>query len=322
MSKKLLDNVQYGMTWTSYIAGVYGTLTNAGMWKDEVWKLMGMTGMAFHFIVHKSCCPSSVTVYDWMAEHLTMMDQIGIYSDFYQTYYDSKSSTFALRQKDAIRRIKESVDKGVCIVAWAPTRVLEFGIINGYDDEDGVFYVVDCSGQASDPLLYKNLGKSDVPILAYQIFKDKVKVDNEQVYRNSLKFAVSEWEKDFHISPDFASGKKAYTYLIKSLENGSFDSFGLAYIISVYYDSKTCIVQYLNFLSTQTTSLKGLEKAAAIYGRIVENYKMMSELFPFSGENGAGCTADRNNAQDLMKLARDCSELESQAMSIIATSLK
>ena len=68
MSKKILGNISYGMTWTSYVAGVYGALTGAGWWKDEVWKLMGMTGIAFHFIMHETCCPSSVTVYDWMAE--------------------------------------------------------------------------------------------------------------------------------------------------------------------------------------------------------------------------------------------------------------
>ena len=63
-----MGNISYGMTWTSYVAGVYGALTGAGWWKDEVWKLMGMTGIAFHFIMHETCCPSSVTVYDWMAE--------------------------------------------------------------------------------------------------------------------------------------------------------------------------------------------------------------------------------------------------------------
>lgn len=65
-----------------------------------------------------------------------------------------------------------------------------------------------------------------------------------------------------------------------------------------------------------------LKKAAAIYGRIAEKYKTMSELFPFSGANGTGCTADRNNAQSILKLAIECTELESQAMSIIATCLK
>ena len=110
--------------------------------------------------------------------------------------------------------------------------------------------------------------------------------------------------------------------MILSLENDSFDTFGLSYITSVYHDSKKCIEKYLDFLSTKSARLKGLEKAAAIYGQIVEKYHTMNELFPFSGENGAGCMADRTNAPALLKLARECSELESQAMSIIAASLQ
>ena len=322
MNKKILENIQPGMTWTSYISGVYGALTGAGLWKDEAWKLMGMTGMAFHFIMHKNCCPSSVTVYDWMAEHTAMMDRIGIHSDFYQTYYDSKSGTFPLRQKDAVRRFKESIDRGVSAVVWAPTRILEFGVIHGYDDDDGVFHVFDCTCKDVDPLLYSNLGKSDVPILAYQIFKDRVEVDPEQVYRDSLRFAAGEWEKDFHISPDYASGKKAYDYLLRSIEDGTFDSFGLAYCIAVYSDAKSCIARYLDFLSAQSAGLKVLDKAALLYGSIAEKYKTMQELFPFSGENGSGCTADRGNAPALLKLAQECAGLEAQAMSIIKASLQ
>jgi hypothetical protein len=321
MSKKLLENIKPGMTWTSYIGGVYGALQGAGFWKDEVWKLMGMTGMAFHFIVHETCCPSSVTVYDWMSEHNSMMDRIGVHSDFYQTYYDSRSSTFTLKQQDAVRRIKESIDRGICVVVWAPTWILEFGIIYGYDDEDEVFYVLDCGGCEADPILYQNLGKSEVPILAYQIFKSRVNVDDERIYRDSLSFAIGEWEKEFHISPSYASGKKGYTYLIKALENGSFDTFGLAYIIAVYYDSKTCIMRYLDFLS-QNSGLKGLDKAVSLYSQISGKYKVMSELFPFSGENGSGCKADRGNASAVLKLARECLELETEAMAIISASLK
>ena len=89
MSGKNLENIINGCTWTSYMSGVYGVLNAAGMWKDDLYKLMGMTGMAFHFIVHKTCCPSSVTVYDWLAEQTAMMDRVGVHSDSYQAYYDS-----------------------------------------------------------------------------------------------------------------------------------------------------------------------------------------------------------------------------------------
>ncbi len=321
MAKKVLQNINFGMTWTSYIGSSYAALTSAGLWTGEVWKLMGMTGMAFHFIMHENICASSVTVYDWMSEHPTMMDRIGIYSNFYSSWFDSKSSTFELRQKDAIRRIKESIDNGISAVVWAPTRILEFGVLYGYDDDDGIFNVIDCTGQVADPLLYRNLGKSDVPMLSYQIFKEAVEVDEKQVYLESLKYAASEWKKDFHIEPAYASGRKAYRYMLKSLEDSSFDTFGLAYNIAVYNNSKECIAKYLEFLS-KSDGMKGLEKAAVLYGQIAGHYKSMSELFPFSGVNGSDCKADRSNAPAVLKLARECSELEEKAVAEMEAVLK
>lgn len=321
MGKKMLQNVNYGMTWTSYIGSTYAALTGAGMWEGEVWKLMGMTGMAFHFIMHKDICPSSVTVYDWMAEHLSMMDRIGVHSDFYQAWYDSKNCIFDLRRQDAVQRIKESIDKGVSVVIWAPTRILEFGVLYGYDDEDGIFNVIDCSGKVADPLLYENLGKSDVPMLSYQVFKGNTEVDDKQIYADSLQYSVSEWNKEFHIEPSYGSGRKAYSLLLKALEEDTFDTFGLAYNIAVYYDSKQCIAQYLEFL-TKTIGMKSLEKAAELYVQIAERFKAMGELFPFSGENGSGCNADRNKAPAVLKLARECLDLEEKAIEVIASSLK
>lgn len=317
MAKKVLENVTGGYTWTSYISGVYGVLNAAGMWKDEVCKLMGMTGMAFHFIVHENCCPSSVTVYDWVSEHTAMMDRIGVYSDVYQSCNDNRNSTYELRQKDAVKRIKESIDRGIGVVVWAPTRILEFGFVKGYDDEDGVFIVGDCTGQVVDPLLYGNLGKSDVPMHSYQIFNEKVEIDPRRAYKESLQFAVSEWEKEFHVNKYYGSGRKGYQLLLASLEKGDFDTFGLPYILAVYADSKKNTAQYLAFLAGSQPEFKGLKKAADLYERIAGKYEELTRLFPFSGSNGIGGTADRSRAPEGLKLARECFELEEQAMTVI-----
>lgn len=313
MAKKVLENINGGYTWTSYISGVYGVLSAAGMWQDEVYKLMGMTGMAFHFIVHENCCPSSVTVYDWVSEHTAMMDRIGVYSDVYQSY-NNRSDTYELRHRDAVKRIKESIDRGVGVVVWAPTSILEFGFVKGYDDEDGVFIVGDCTGQTVDPLLYGNLGKSDVPMLFYQIFREKVTTDTQRIFKDSLEFAVSEWEKEFHVNSTFASGRKGYKLLLASLEKGDFNLFGLPYILAVYVDSKKNAAQYLAFLAGNQSEFKGLEKAAGLYNQITGKYEELTRLFPFSGSNGSGGTADRSKAPEGLKLVRECFELEEQAM--------
>ena len=110
MAVKKIENVKMGYTWTSYIASVEGALRSAGLWDAETWRLMGQTGMGFHFIVHKQVCPSAVTVYDWAQDHLNAMDRIGIHSQVYSAI-DFRMNT----SKKIGRRhltIQESIHQG------------------------------------------------------------------------------------------------------------------------------------------------------------------------------------------------------------------
>ena len=316
MAVKKIENVKMGYTWTSYIASVEGALRSAGLWDAETWRLMGQTGMGFHFIVHKQVCPSAVTVYDWAQDHLNAMDRIGIHSQVYSAI-DFRMNTFEKIREDAISLIQESIHQGCPVLVWAPTRLLEFGLITGFDDEDGVFFVQDCTGQPCDPMLYGNLGLSEVPMLFYQIFKGKVEVSQEKIFMDSLKYGISEWEKTFHISPDFASGRMAYNYLIQAMESGSFDDFGLAYCLAVYADSHGCIAKYLHDIAQTCENLKELVKAADLFEQITVNLKKLTVLFPFSGSNGVGCKLDRSLVPEGLTLVKKCLDLDDQAFNCI-----
>jgi hypothetical protein len=320
LAEKKLENVQMGCTWTSYISSAEGALRYAGLWEGETWKLMGLTGMGFHFIIHKEVCPSSVTVYDWTNDHLGAMDRIGIHSQVYSAM-DFRMNTFGKIREDAIQLIQESICQGRPVLVWAPTRLLEFGLITGFDDADGVFYVQDCTGQPCDPMLYSNLGLSEVPMMFYQIFKGKVDVNPEKVFLDSLKYGVSEWEKTFHISPEYASGRMAYEFLIQAMESRNFNDFGLAYNLSVYADSHDCITKYLRYVDQTSQQLKGLDKAAALFEEITGKLKALTALFPFSGSNGFGCTLDRSRVPEGLSLVKECFALEEQAFSVIRSAV-
>jgi hypothetical protein len=285
---------------------------------------MGLTGMGFHFIVHKELCPSSVTVYDWNSEHLDCMNRMGIVSETFSLMDDRGHETLRDAQERAVEKIKESIGRGIPVLVWAPTPILEFGIIKGYDDADGVFFVEQCSGQPADPLLYENLGKSEVPILFYQIFLKKVAVDEWQMIRQSLKFGLSEWEKENHVSPDFyASGKKGYTNFIGALEKGVFNEFGLGYLAAVYADSKNCLTQYLDWVATRPDAAKSIINAATLYHKIFETWAEMAKLAPFSGINGRGSTPlDKNNFPAILKLANEAFEREKEAMQEIRVAIQ
>ena len=318
MTRKILENINMGKSWTTYIGSVHGVLNGAGLWSDGVELLMGMTGMAFHFIVHKQTCPSSVTVYDWMSEHYLMMDRIGIYSESTHIENSGNLNTFDKARATAVSRIKESIDNGIGVVVWAPTPVLEFGIINGYDDRDEVFFVKDCMNSNPDPMLYSNLGKSEVPVLFIQRFFNKVEVEPEKIYRDSLHFGIYQWERGSHI-PLYASGREGYHNLINALEKKDFIPFGFLYLLAVYADSKRNIDTYLKHVISKSGYLKGLEEASDIYTAVKDKYNEMTELAPFRGPGQSDL--NEKNIKPVLKLVKECLGLEEKAMAVIKASL-
>lgn len=322
MVKKIIEGAAMGWTWTSYIAAAEGCLSAAGIWKDETWKLMGLTGMGFHFIVHKELCPSSVTVYDWNEEHLDCMNRMGIRSETF-CLFDGSHNTFRDAQEKAVEKIKQSIGRGIPALVWAPTSILEFGLIKGYDDADGVFFVEQCSGQPADPLLYENLGKSEVPILFYQIFLERSPVEESQTVQQSLKFGLSEWKKENHVSPDYyASGMKGYANFTGALEKGIFNEFGLMYLAAVYADSKTATARYLDWASAGPDAAKSLTQAARLYQGISNAWTDIAKLAPFSGSNNRGnAPLDKNNFPAILKLANEAFAAEKEAMEEIGAAV-
>ena len=318
MARKILNNINMGKSWTTYMGSVHGVLTGAGLWEDSIDMLMGMTGMAFHFIVHSQTCPSSVTVYDWLSEHFAMMDRIGVYSESTHVENSGSLNTFDKAKEMALNRIKESIDNGIGVVVWAPTPILEFGIINGYDDADEVFFVQDCMNKNPDPMLFANLGKSEVPVLFIQRFFNRITVDPEKIYRDSLQFGVYQWERGSNI-PMYASGRAGYHNLVNALEKKDFITFGLLYLLAVYADSKRNIDSYLKHVASESRHLKGLEEASDIYGEVKDKYNELKELAPFRGP-GQG-DLNEKNIKPLLKLIKECLDLEERAMAVIKTSL-
>ena len=282
MSKKKLDNVSLGMTWTSYAAAAYGVLRGAGWYKDELWKFMGDTGAAFHFFLHKSACPSSVTVYDWGRAHVGMMDRIGVATEHVWVENHLALNTATLLREASIARIRKAIDVGFGVIVWAPTPMLEFGLINGYDDQDGIFFVEACGGPApADPLRYDNLGVSEVPCLCYQIPLARLDIPQDNIIASSLQYGLELWHESFHIHADYGSGRKAYENLFTMLRTGEIDPFGLGYVLAVYHDSRVHLAKYFAHINTASGFAGKLPLATEHFGKTAELFRQMTALVPF-----------------------------------------
>ena len=316
MGKKKLENVHLGMTWTSYAAAAYGVLRGAGWYTDDLWKFMGDTGAAFHFFVHKSACPSSVTVYDWGRAHVGMLDRIGVATEHVWIENHLTLQTAALFREEAVARIRRAIDDGFGVVVWAPTPLLEFGLINGYDDVDGVFLVEACGGEApADPLLYANLGVSEVPCLCYQIPTGRLEVAPDQTIASALQYGLDLWHAPFHIHPDYGCGRKAYENLLGMFRTGEVNPFGIGYLLAVYHDARAQLAKYLEHVNTHSGFAGKLSLAAAHFAKAADLFGQMTALVPF---DMAGNSWDAAHLPQLALYAEEAFALEDGAYAEIA----
>lgn len=161
MSKNILE-IEIFSAWNTYAISMMSVLENCDMWckTDTFQKFMCETGIAVQFCVDKNCSPLPITDYDWINEHTSFMERIGIQTKKY--YSDPQDPMYSVTQQEAVQAIKNAIDNKIASVVWG-IDTGEFGVIYGYDDEDKVFYTKGIGSQntnASLPILYNNLGKT------------------------------------------------------------------------------------------------------------------------------------------------------------------
>lgn len=247
MSKNILE-IEIFSAWNTYAITMMSVLENCDMWckTDTFQKFMCETGIAVQFCVDKNCSPLSITDYDWINEHTSFMERIGIQTKKY--YSDPQDPMYSVTQQEAVQAIKNAIDNKIASVVWG-IDTGEFGVIYGYDDEDKVFYTKGIGSQntnASLPILYNNLGKTFeyAPVLYCEIPQSLHDVNPEQAFVNFLNLYVQEMNR-ISDNEERVYGFAAYDMLMKAIQEGNFNEFGLRYCVGVYYERKDAILQYL-----------------------------------------------------------------------------
>jgi len=250
----------------SFTDSLHAILTAAGLFQGPKYMLSGYTGMAFKFSVHRKLLPMSVSAYgQWGTEHQPAVDNLGLFtvSDGGRT----RHPTFGYYQRDAVKWIKESLNQGRGVIYWIP----EFGVIHGYDDGDGVFFVQDGIAEESRILLYDNFGLNFTPFWYCQIIGDKVELNPQETILESFRLAVDDWNTPHKTLPDrqIASGKLAYTFLIQALQKGEYDERGAVYILESYIYSRQEIRDYLHAVQG---SWQEAEQAFRLFDQLVGEF--------------------------------------------------
>jgi hypothetical protein len=307
---KEISGLTMGRTWMTYAGSAWGVLSRAGWWDGDVFDLAGASGLAFQFIIHEAACPSSVTVYDWGGAHFQAMDRVGVYTDGLAVVNQPGLNTQAELRDHAVTLLKEAVDEGRGAVVWAPTPLLEFGIVTGYDDAERVFSVLDCTGQEPDPLLYDNLGRAEVPMLYIQRFRARRVTDREKSVRDALAWGIGFW-KSAHHDRRYGCGAAAYDNFIRTLKAGDFNPFGAGYCLHVYADAKRALAAFFKKAEAEG-AVAGLGDAAVRFETVALLFSEMTAAVPFRGPKAT--TVDPDTIPQLIKNLKDCKRLESETM--------
>jgi len=306
---------RYGEAWMSYIGAVQGVLNDAGMGPWEYWRLMGETGMAFHMVMNEACCISSVTVYDWTATHSAALTNIGVLSEVYQALPGTPTYDAACRR--ALVNIKRSIDNGVGVVLWG-VDTGEFGVVYGYDDEDGILLTSGCWGSRGRPILYENVGRSfpGAPILHYQIMLERVPTDEREAARGALLYYVDLMERTGHIAPGYRAGLLAYDNWITALQTEGFDQTGCRYATFVYTEARECAARYVAHLAE---SERTLEPAAASFRRTADIYEQMMAVLgqSLSDPSTLHTPVSPSQAAALIPLLREARQSEAETVTLV-----
>jgi hypothetical protein len=262
-------------SWLSYIGSAYGTCQAAGLCDLDFIDAYGLSGMGAHFIVHETCCPSSVTVYNWIEDHTSALDRLGILSEVYLSFPGSRTYEAACQR--AITNIKASIDRGVGVVLWGVDSG-EFGVVYGYDDADGVLLVSGVFGQGPEgsvPILYENVGRTfpGAPLLHYQVPVARVPLDPEKAHWDALAHYVSRMERPVQTDPSYHCGLAAYDAWIQALSRPDLNHRGLRYLVYVYDETKDFMAAYVRRL---VESGHGLDaEIAERFGAVSAQYERM-----------------------------------------------
>lgn len=277
MAYKKLDT-QLFSAWNTYAISMMSVLEDCGMWnkEDTFQKFMGVTGIAAQFAIDTHCSALPITDYDWLTEHPRFLERVGVRTHIYHASPDDL--TYEYKQGQAINAVKEALNQSRAVVVWG-IDTGEFGIIVGFDDEDGVFFtkgIGSINTGSSMPVLYKNLGKTFVgaPVLHVEIPDSFRTIDWKQAYYHSLKLYAESMTRVCDRT-DRAYGIDGYDLLISCLKNDRCDSFGLRYCMGVYYERKDAMLLYLReirdvlFNPAIDDIINEFERVAELYRKLI-----------------------------------------------------
>jgi hypothetical protein len=286
MTKKLLAGAETAGNWTSIAGALQGVLAFLGEPLDRP-TVMGLSGHAFRIAIWTSDAGIADAESAVRFDHeraLPLYESLGY--AMRRVAVGAGDPERERQMREAIRQIRRSIDHKRPVAA-SGLQVPDFGIIKGYDDRTGVFFV----STVVSPQYGETLPLSQWPapghLQSVEILLpgDRRRIDRRRAEKAALTFACAYAQAGHPDGPaDTAHGFLAYEHWLRGYENpGSLSRSGNARCIQTVQAARRDAAVFLRAISPSYSGAarEALEAAAAAYSEEALTFSRLATLFPF-----------------------------------------
>lgn len=248
------DPTGYLFSFAKSLAAVIKNSPYAELFED----IIATSGFAFRMWVDRGLCPSATSIWAF-AEQKRWVENGGLSCGYVERMW-GEDAVEEERKKQAAAMIKASIDNGIGAVSWDISGC-EWGVITGYNDEEGIFYTLKIDG-SEDTVAYERLGKMDMPILSVLTVCGRVEKSQEEITAGMLAIVRAHLNGEEWC--DNAKGFAAYDALISFVEEKltADTAWNLEYYLGTYAALKLYALKYF-----EKYGFTGMaEKYRTVYG--------------------------------------------------------
>ena len=275
-------------------------------YSDLAEDIVASSGFAFRMWIAADLCPSETSIWDFGMQPKWI--QSGGLEVTHVNCCWQPETVLNQARNEVLPKIKESIDRGIPVVAW-DIGICEWGLITGYDDETERFATL-CINGASDEMDYCKLGNREMPMLNIIIITGKTDKTQADITADTKTLVKTHLRgEDPHFSEN-AQGLGAYKCLIEILDREDPElaaSWNMEYALGTF--------GALKWYAWRLFEKYGETELAELYKTVYESWQKAFELKK---------TADMNNAKnravvsELLKKAYEC---ENAALQIVAEAI-
>lgn len=276
--------------------------------------ILGVSGAVFRTWIHEKLCPSSWDSCAGNTYHLEN-PEMALKTFGYKFHRISRDASDIEGIQETLQKVKETIDAGRPVICFNPIGNMGWGVIVGYDEEQGMYYMRTPDDERVEP--------SSSPIdefsrrwLSVYFIGEKTKpLDAREAEMKSLRRAIQHAKGqaigDYNRKEEYKPGFLGYETWIRFLESDEMERnppshWGNYYSLYVLRHARPLAAEYLKTLGKKydPETAKHLKEAAECYSEESALFAELSQFFPKGRERETLKNPEnRSKAADLLKQA-------------------